>query len=221
MKAFTRFRNEIWCMDPAHFDTPANDINGVKYLLVRQDLFDRTVDAKGMKTKDSKETVRKFLTTVTKENRDTVFWVEKWTDFSEEFKKLCTAEAIEFYSTMSETKAAFAERKIRSLKNILYRYMENYGDKYIHKLSQFVTTLNSRKKVSVDAVPKNVKISKFLYILYSKPLREYEKNPNLGLETEFASQCMTDLSGRVIWYSLHRKFWKLLHFLPENLRHTQ
>ena len=36
------------------------------YLLVRQDLFDRTVDAKGMKTKDSKETVNVFLTMIKK-----------------------------------------------------------------------------------------------------------------------------------------------------------
>ena len=69
MKAFARFKNEIWCMDLAYVDKLAKDNNGVKYLLVRQDLFDRTVDAKGMKTKDSKETVRAFLTMITKKNR--------------------------------------------------------------------------------------------------------------------------------------------------------
>ena len=66
MKAFVRFKNEIWCMDLAYVDKFAKDNNGVKYLLVRQDLFDRTVDAKGMKTKDSEETVRAFLTMITK-----------------------------------------------------------------------------------------------------------------------------------------------------------
>ena len=69
LKAFARFKNEIWCMDLAYVDKLANDNNGVKYLLVRQDLFDRTVDAKGMKTKDSEETVRGFLTMITKKNR--------------------------------------------------------------------------------------------------------------------------------------------------------
>ena len=76
---------------------------------------------------------------------------------------------------MSETKAAFAERIIRSLKNILYRYMEDNGYKYIHKLTQFVTTLNSRRNCSIDLVPKNVNNSGFLSILYSKPLREFRK----------------------------------------------
>ena len=73
MKAFARFKNEIWCMDLAYVDKPAKDNNGVKYLLVRQDLFDRTVDAKRMKTKNSKETVRAFLTMNKRRNRNKKF----------------------------------------------------------------------------------------------------------------------------------------------------
>ena len=60
MRAFARFRHEIWCMDLAHVDKLAKEKNGVKYLLVRQDLFDRTVNAGGMKTKESQETVEAF-----------------------------------------------------------------------------------------------------------------------------------------------------------------
>ena len=48
MKTFARFKNEIWSIDLAYVDKLAEDDNGLKYLLVRQDLFDRTVDAKGM-----------------------------------------------------------------------------------------------------------------------------------------------------------------------------
>ena len=76
---------------------------------------------------------------------------------------------------MSETKAAFAERTIRSLKKILYRYMEDNGYKYNHKLTQFVTTLNSKRNCSKDLIPKHVKYSDFLSILYSKLLREFRR----------------------------------------------
>ena len=76
---------------------------------------------------------------------------------------------------MSETKSASAERTIRSLKDILYRYMEQNRYNYIHKLTQFVTTLNSRTNFSIDLIPKNAKNSNFLSILYSKPLREFRK----------------------------------------------
>ena len=116
-------------MDLAYVDKLAKDNNGVKYLLVRQDLFDGTVDAKGMKTKDSKETVRAFSTMIPKKNRLKKIWVDKVTEFAGEFKKLCKAEGIQIYSTMSETKAGYAERTIRSLKNTLYRYMEDNGYK--------------------------------------------------------------------------------------------
>ena len=81
---------------------------------------------------------------------------------------------------MSETKAAFAERTIRSLKNILYRYMKDYGCKYIHKLPQFIATMNSRNNLSIDMKPNHVQNSDFMSLLYSKPLREYKK-PNFGI----------------------------------------
>ena len=38
------------------------------------------------------------------------------TDFAGEFEKLSESDGIQFYSRMSENKAAFAERTIRSLK---------------------------------------------------------------------------------------------------------
>ena len=101
MRAFARFKNEIWCMDLAYVDKLSKDNNGVKYLLVRQDLFDRTVDANGMKTKDSKETVRTFSKMISKNKRPKKIWVDRGTEFAGEFKKFCSAEGIEIYSTMS------------------------------------------------------------------------------------------------------------------------
>ena len=161
MKAIDRFKIEIWCMNLAYVDKLAKDNNGVKYLPVRQDLSDRTVDAKGMKTKDSMGTVRAFLFMITKKNRPKKNWVDKGTEFAGEFKKLCKGEGIQIYSTKTETKAAFAERTIRSLKNIIYRYMEDNGYKYSHKLTQFVKTPNSRRKCSVDLISKECKEFQF------------------------------------------------------------
>ena len=162
-------------MDLAYNDKLAKENNGVKYLLIRQDLFDRTVNAKRMKAKDSQEIVRAFSSMITKKNRPKKIWVDKGTEFAEAFKKFCAAEGIQVYSTMSETKAAFAERTIRSLKNILYRYIEAFGYKYKHKLPQFVTTLNSRRNSSIEMRPNTVKNCDFMSILYSKPLREFKK----------------------------------------------
>ena len=162
-------------MDLAYVNKLAKENNGVKYLLVRQDLFDRTVNAKGMKTKDSQETVKAFSSMITKRNRPKKIWVDKGTEFAGAFKNFCAAKGIQVYSTMSETKAAFAERTIRSLKNILYRYMEDFGYKYTQKLPQFINTLNSSPNSSINMRPNTVKNCDFMSILYSKPLREFKK----------------------------------------------
>ena len=207
-------------MDLAYVDKLAKHNNDVKYFLVRQDLFDRTVDAKETKTKHSREMVRVFLSMITKKNRRKEIWVDKGTEFAGEFKKLCKAEGIQIYSTMSETNAAFAEGTKRSMKNILYHYMEDNGYMYFYKLTKFVKTLISWRNYSTDLIPKIIKISEFLFICTAN---HYERlgNPSLKLETELASQSMTYPSGWVKSHSLKKKFSKLLQFLPENLQHTQ
>ena len=181
MRALARFKNEIWCIDLAYVDKLAKEINGVKYLLVRQDMFDRTVNARGRQTKDSQETVKDFPFMITKKNRTKKIWVDKGIEFPGVFKKFCTAEGIQVYSRMTETKAAFAERTIRSLKIFLHRYMEDYGYKYIHKLPQYITTLNSRKNSSIDMRPNTVKNCDFMSILYSKPVREFKIGERLRI----------------------------------------
>ena len=127
-----------------------------------------------MKTKESQETVKAFSSMIAKRNRTKEIWVDRGTDFAGVFKKFCSAEGRQIYSTMSETKAAFAERTTRSLKNILYRYMEVFGYKYIQKLPQFITTLKTRRNNLIDMRPNKV-ICDFMSILYSKPLRAYKK----------------------------------------------
>ena len=69
------------------------------------------------------------------------------------FKNFCKEKDIEVYSTMSETKAAFAERAIQSLKHIIYRYIEDHGEKFVPKLQQFVSTLNCRKNRQLENLP--------------------------------------------------------------------
>ena len=218
MKAFARFKNDFWCMDLAYVDELAKDNNGVKYILVSQDLFDRTVESKRMKKKDSNETARAFLTIITRKNRPKKTCVDRGTEFAGDFKKIFKAEGIQFYSTMSETMAAFAERTIRSLKIILYRYMEDNGYNYIHKLTHFVTTLISRRYCSIDLIPKNVKT----FCPFCTP-NSYEnlENPSLKLETEFASRSMSNPSEKVVSHSLHKRFSKMLNFFPENFQYTQ
>ena len=78
-------------MDLAHVDKLAKDNNGGKYLLVRQHLFDRTVEASGRETKDSHTQFVQFLTMVAQNIRVKQFSVDKGTlllESSKNFAKL-------------------------------------------------------------------------------------------------------------------------------------
>ena len=132
------------------------------------------------------------------------------TEFAGEFKNFCCAEEIEYYSIMSETKAAFAERTIRSLKNILYRYMEDYVCKYIKKLPHSLVTVNSGNNRSIDMKTNNVKKSDFMSIIHSKPLGEY-KNPKFG----FGDRVRISEYELCFWKSFKSKYTQeFLEILP-------
>ena len=72
-------------------------------------------------------------------------WVDNGTEFLSAFRAFCNKNGIHLYSTFSEKKSAFAERNIRSLRNIKYRYLEEkWTYSYLDKLDSFVKTVNSR-----------------------------------------------------------------------------
>ena len=96
MRAFARFRIELWCMDFAYLDKLAKKNNGVNFLLVRQDLFDRTVNASGMKTKDSQETVKAFSSMITKKNRPKEFGLTRGSSLLERLKSFVLLRGYKF-----------------------------------------------------------------------------------------------------------------------------
>ena len=66
----------------------------------------------------------------------------------------------------------FAERAIQSLKHIIYRYIEDLGEKFIHKLSQFVSTMNYRINRSNGKKPKRLISSQFCTIKLQQAIKD-------------------------------------------------
>ena len=97
MKAFARFKYENWCINLAYVDNLAENKNGVKYILFCQDLFDRTLHAKGKKAKDSTETVNAFFKMILEKNRHRPkkTWVDRETELAGGFKKFSKVEGIQ------------------------------------------------------------------------------------------------------------------------------
>lgn len=160
--------NEIWCMDLAYMDKLSVYNNGVKYLLVSVDVISRFVRVQTLTDKLAKTTKRAFVKMIT-DYRPKKVWVDQGTEFEGEFKKYCRDLGITIYHTFSETKAAYAERTIRSLKNIIYRFLEESESyRYLPKLQSFVKTLNTRIHKTIRMAPKNVTNGDVFKIIHSK-----------------------------------------------------
>ena len=170
-------------------------------------MFDRTVNAKGMKTKDSQETVKAFSSMITKKNGPKKIWVDKGTEFAGTFKKFLLLRGYKFTLQWARLR--------RLLLNVQYDYWKNslplHGRFWIQVYTQntsIITTLTSRRISSIDMRPNTVKNCDFMSILYVN-LYENSRNLRSKLVIECESQSMTCLFAKVTSRSLHEKFLKL------------
>ena len=187
LAVYAKHKNEIWCADLAQVDKLAEWNNGIKYLLVVVDVFSRYVRVETLRNKSAESTKRAYIKLCSSAKDKLSFpkklWVDKGKEFMADFRQFCEDVGTKVYHTHSETKASYAERAIRSLKNILYRYMEEREtNKYYDNLPNFVNTLNSRVNRSIGKAPKDVDNEDVLQILYSsrKPARERRPKFNVG-----------------------------------------
>ncbi len=116
-------------------------------------------------------------------------WTYKRTEFKGSFAEFCSKKGIEMYSTNSETKSCFAERNIRSLKNVIYRYLEEFWTwTYLPKLQEFVKTMNTRINRTIDLAPANV-TKKYVPYLLSLTLKSRRKPLfNIGQKVRIAKK---------------------------------
>ena len=150
-----KYINEIWCLDLAHMDKLSTENQGVKYLLVAVDVLSRFVRVQPLKDKTANATKQAFIKMLGSDKPSNI-WVDDGTEFEASFKRYCKDLSIKIYHTFSDTKAAYAERAIRSLKNTIYRYMEeSESSRYVHKLPQLVKSMNSRINRSIGKPPKD------------------------------------------------------------------
>ena len=171
--------NEIWSVDLAYVDKLAKYNNGVNYLLVAVDVLSRYLRVEPMKTKEAKDCAAAFAKMIKKKKPEKV-WTDKGTEFKGAFKKFCTRRGIDTYTTQSETKSAFAERNIRSLKNIIYKFLEDkWRWKYIDHLSEFVNTINSRVNRVTKLAPNKVfkKHETYLVSLNAEKSNKFLRKP--------------------------------------------
>ena len=109
-------------------------------------------------------------------------WVDQGKEFGGEFRKFCTDKKIKIYSIRSETKAAVAERAIKTLKNNNYCYMKENNDKYMRKMVSFLKTMNRRVNRSTGKAPKNVTNKDILSIFLETQLTNISDHDLKGVK---------------------------------------
>ena len=165
----------MWCLDLAFMDKLSDTNNGVKYFLVCVDVFSRFVRVQPMKSKYSTDAVLAFKKKLRKKSMPAKVWVDQETEFSGEFRKFYKDKKIKIYSTRSETKVVVAESDTKSLKNIIYCYMDENGNKYMRKIDFYLKTMKTRVNRSTGEAPKNVTNKDFLSIFYRNPIDQYKR----------------------------------------------
>ena len=117
------------------------------------------------KTKFARETLQAFGKLISRQNTPEKLWVDKGTEHGEFFKNLQMKDN-EVHSTMSETKAAFAEIAFKSLKHIIYRYIEDHCEKICSQIAALCFYINCPKNQSIEKSSKDVINSDFFISLY-------------------------------------------------------
>ena len=177
LRVVTTRKNHIWCADLAFVDKLASKNDGVRYIFLAIDIFSRFVYVEPMKTKEAVSAKGAFMKILSKSgNQPEKLWTDDETEFQGVFKKYCKTLGIHIYQTFSDKKAVFAERAIRSLKNIMYRYMEERDTyRYLPKLQSFAVTMNSRVNRSIAMAPKDVKNVDALRLIHMQKPLKYKK----------------------------------------------
>ena len=133
-----------WDIDLMDVASLAKKNDGVKFLLVAINVFSKYLFVRPLKTKMVKEVKAALEDIFRKGHKPKKCCFDQGKEFSnKQVQGLLKDEKIEFYMSQSETKANFAERVIKTLKKMIYRYIAHYDDKkYIDDLEEFVQSYN-------------------------------------------------------------------------------
>lgn len=150
--------NHIWSLDLAFMTELAPSNGGVKYLLVAVDVLSRYLRVEPIKSKTSKDTSIAFLRMMEKDKvKPEKVWVDEGTEFEGAFSQMCSKLGIMPYHTYTETKSSFAERYIRTMKSVLWKYMHSHDSKkYVNKLPDMIALINSRVNRMIGMAPRDV-----------------------------------------------------------------
>ena len=147
--------DDLWDVDLAEVGNLHKHNEPYKYWLVVIDVFSRYLWVIPVESKHHTHMVKAFTTLFEKtQRRPKKLRTDKGTEFTNRaVKKLLKEQGINAYTTKNETKANYAERVIRTVKGLLYRYFlyrQTYH--YIDVLEKIVENYNNRPHSSLNGL---------------------------------------------------------------------
>lgn len=147
--------DSMWDGDLADVNNIATQNDGFRFLLVLIDIFSRflfIVPLKTKKNQDIIEGLNRVFTTYRRKPR--VLRTDKGSEFKNKFlKSWLVKQKVNVIYTQNETKAIYAERVIRTIKNLMYRYfMKNRTYRYVEILQKLVESYNNRPHRSLGGL---------------------------------------------------------------------
>lgn len=149
--------DSLWQADLADFNELSQWNDGYRYVLVVIDVFSKYVFAKPTKSKTAKEVLGVFnMILASQDRKPRRLMTDKGKEFDNDMlKNFCKENGIHYYTSQNpDTKAAVAERVIKTLKGRLYRYFTYKKSwRYLGVLDKIVSAYNQAKHRSIGMAP--------------------------------------------------------------------
>ena len=132
--------------------------DGYKKVLLVIDIFSRYVWVRSLKSKTGKEVLQALQSIFAEGGKPKYFRTDQGGEFlNSKVKKYFKQEGIIHLLTYDPNKAAYAERAIQTIKNRLFRYMDQKQTyRYIDVMQDIVNSYNSTYHQSIKMAPKDV-----------------------------------------------------------------
>lgn len=158
-RVYSPYPNFTWGLDLAEITKYSKSNYNKRYILVCIDFFDRHAWFEPLKTKNTDEVLNAFKNILDRsERKPQSIFHDRGNEFvSRVFKTYCAENNIKQYATFSSVKCSMCERLIRTLFQIISKYMTHHNTKrFIHKLKDFEYIYNNSYHRSIKTNPANV-----------------------------------------------------------------
>ena len=150
--------NDLLQIDLVDMSAFANENDGFKFIFTCIDVFSKKAKARALKNKNQISTTESFQEMMKNENIKRVQCDKGSEFFNEKFKNLLKSKKIILYSTNSDLKASIVERFNRTLKERMWRFFTEKGNKrWIDLLDKLINSYNNTYHRMIKRTPNQVK----------------------------------------------------------------